>query len=170
MFAVGCSSSKKKLPSRRPPAYRGKLERVLVVYENEDECAGYLGRKFVDGFLARLAESLSARGVDLEAVRTRKSDLDPNVPIREAANRFHPGQALYFGLTRVVNRSGRTSPQELHPRSHEATLTFTFSLVDVSRNEVVWRGEVNYFVVPESYAVADQFVKQLGEAGFLTGF
>jgi hypothetical protein len=168
-FFVGCASPKGGFEVKKDPGYKGKLERALVVYYHEEESIPQLGRRFADDFLKRLSELLSQKGVVTEIVRPRKEELDQNTRIRSAADRFHPNQVLEFGLTKSISREHWSAAVNLPQMTHESSMTFGFSLFDVSRAQIVWRGEVRYYVVPEAKAVADQFMGQLVKEDFLSG-
>jgi hypothetical protein len=87
---VGCASPKGKFQSKRDATYKGKLERTLIIYHNEQESIPQLGRRFADALLARLSELLNQNGVVTEIVRPQEGELDENAPVRSAAARFHP--------------------------------------------------------------------------------
>src|SRR5438045_645693 len=65
----GCVSTKPRIEAKRDPAYNGKLERVLIVYHNDEAVAPRLGPKFSEEFLSRFSELLGQRGVVSEVVR-----------------------------------------------------------------------------------------------------
>ena len=158
----GCSSPKPQIRSRKDPAYTGKLERVLVIYHNERDAAASLGRGFADRFLGRLSELLAQKGVVSEVARPAAEDLDETAPVELAAARFRPRQALHFGLTRVISRSGvsRDSFDDLPSFAHDTFVCFSVSLYDVPRQRTVWRGELSYQVPPDASAVADQLLER----------
>lgn len=169
VFLGACASPKGKVRAQKDPSYTGKLERVLIVSYNEEQAAPQLGRNFSETLFKRLSESLAQRGVVSEIVRPNKAELDENAPIRAAAARFRPRQTLYFGVTRVDTHTGvyRSTATDLPHYVNDARVTFAFSLIDVGRNQTVWRGELYYYVLPDPKTVADQFAEQLAAEQFL---
>jgi len=69
----GCVSTKPKIEAKRDSTYNGKLERVLIVYHNDEAVAPRLGPKFSEEFLSRFSELLAQRGVVSEVVRPNKN-------------------------------------------------------------------------------------------------
>ncbi len=167
--ATGCVSPKAQIQTKRDISYTGKLERVLIIYHNEEDADPRLGRKFSDAFLTRFSEVLAQKGVVSEVVRPNKEEVDENTPVRSAAAKFHPSQALHFGLVRVAshNTAYRSSVQALPRFSHGTSMAFAFSLFDVARGQTVWRGELQYLLEPDPKSVADQFVERLASEKFL---
>ena len=165
---AGCATPQGKFHSRKDPAYSGKLGRVLIIYHNEEDAVSQVGRKFADAFLTRFTALLGQKDVVTEIVRPQKEELDQNTFVRSAAARFHPRQALHFGLSKAYNRSdwARVGYTQF---THETSMIFAFSLIDVPHERTVWRGELGYFVIPDAKAVADQFVARLVTEGFLDG-
>jgi hypothetical protein len=164
-----CAGPKGNVESKRDPSYKGKLERLLIISHNEEAAAQSLGRTFSEALFARLSESLAQNGVVTEVVRPNKEELDQNAPVRSAAARFFPRQALHFGVSRVNTQAGvyRSTGADLPHYSYDTSVAFAFSLFDVARNQVVWRGELRYSSLPDPKTVADQFVAQLVTEKFL---
>jgi hypothetical protein len=180
-FLASCSTPNGKVQSRKDPAYQGKLERVLLVYDDHEKTASLtvlsprsLGPKFSAAFLRRLTEVLTEKGVTLEVVRPDPEALDPDAPAQAAATRFHPDHLLRFG---IASMASHTRPYSFSPSQQQELLSarftqdtevvFGFSLVDPARHQIVWRGELSYYVIPFPEHVADQFVQQLAAEKFL---
>jgi hypothetical protein len=167
----GCSSLKGEFTTNRDPHYDGKLERLLIVYYNEDDAAQQLGAKFSDAFLGRVSAALARRNVPVHVARPMQGALDEQGVVRLAAARFHPRQVMQFALSRIAVQSGVTRtgggggsmPQFVNNQS----VTFTFSLAELGTDKYVWRGNLRYSVIPEGTTVADQLVAQLVAERFL---
>ena len=164
---AGCASPQGEFRSKKDPAYKDRLGRVLIVYHNERESAPQLGRKFADVMLKRLSESLAQKGVVAETVRPSYEELDANAPVRAAIDRFHPQQAIHFGWTGSSTLSGWSVSGELPRFTHETSTKFAYSLLAGPRAETVWRGAVSYYALPDAETVAEQFMQQLVKEGFL---
>ena len=158
----GCATSP-RIEAKRDTSYTDKLERVLIVYHNEDQAAAQLGPKFSRDFLVRFQEVLGHESVPSLVVRPNKNEVDQDVPVRAAVADFRPRQALHFGLVRMASAT-TVSPQTYSSTSkvsHEKSLAFGFSLYDVTQGKTVWRGEMQYFHEPDAKSVADRFVEKL---------
>jgi hypothetical protein len=166
---TGCGSLKGRFEAMKEPGYDGKLDRVLIVYENEETSAQYLGHSFADDFLTRFTGALTAQGVHAAIVRPRERELDSAGQIRVAFARARPRQMLNIGLTRAVDRAGWRMEGDKPSAVLSNVRTFAFTLTDVARNRAVWRGSVHYDIVPDAKTVADQFTAQLAAEGFLGG-
>src|SRR5262245_54624569 len=75
-FLPGCGSLKGEFKTHRDPNYGGKLERLLIVYYNEDDAKRYLGSKFSDTFLARVSEALKRKNVPVHVARPMQGAMD----------------------------------------------------------------------------------------------
>ena len=165
---AGCASNQGKYQSQREPDYRSKMERVLIVYYNEDQSTLQMGKGFSTNLCARLTELLAQKGVVSEVVRPSERAVDQYASIRAAAARFRPGHLLYFGVGRVSSRGGvyRPSLEALPQFVHVSLVHFIYSLHDVTRGKTVWRGEGHYNVLPYPKVVADEFYEHLAAEQF----
>lgn len=162
-LALGCASPAGTFTSTRDPAYKARLARVLIVYHNQDASAPDLGQHFSDAFLGRLTELLTARGVDVECVRSPGGSANENGPVREATERFRPRQMLHFAPTRVDNKHQvrRTGLNSLPEYRHDTSASFECILADYRRPQPVWRSTVRYALVPDPAVIAEQLVARL---------
>jgi hypothetical protein len=162
LILTGCASPQGIFQTKRDPAYRGKLERILIVPRNED-MASSLGRNFPSRLLTRLTSSLAQKDVASEVVHLNKEDVDPDAPVKAEAAQFKAGQLLYVSLIRVASRN------EAHPATlsglpqfaSAVSIVFAFGVVDVQSGKTVWRGNLQFDTIPNPEDVADQLLKQL---------
>jgi hypothetical protein len=169
-YMPGCGSLSGEFNVNRDPQYEGKLERLLIIYHNEDDAAHLLGAKFSDTFLGRVSEALARRKVQVHVARPMQGGLDEPGVARLAAARFRPRQVMHFALSRVAVQTGvtRSTAGSTAQFINNQSVTFTFSLAEVGTDRYVWRGSLRYPVIPEGATVADQFVAQLVAERFLS--
>lgn len=163
----GCRTAG-KFRSQREEGYEGKLNRVLLVYSDQNSTAT-LGRDFPRRVVSRLGESLSRQNVSSEAVPFSASALDNDAPVRAAADRFSPSQILYFTLVRINSSSSivQTGPNDVPQYSHTMVVTLSFSVWDAKTAQTIWRTEADYYSAPRAEDVADAVIDQLRIARLL---
>ena len=160
--------------TKKDPAYRGKLTKVLVVSQNAD-LALKLEKGFISRMLTRLTAALALKNVPVEVVQMNQSDLDPNSAVRTAAERFRPEELLYIALTRVNTQTvtrgnpGLPSTSAYIPQGPMVmvdSITISYSLQDRQSGKMVWRGEALFDPPPHPEDIADRLLKQLEAEDF----
>jgi hypothetical protein len=162
LILVGCATPQGHFQTKKDPSYQGKLERILIVPRNED-MASRLGRDFPNRLLTRLTSSLAQKDVATEVVHLNKEDVDPDAPIKSKAAQFKANQLLYVSLIRVASRNeARPATLSSLPQFASAvSIVFAFGVVDVQSEKTVWRGNLQFDIIPNPEDVADQLLKQL---------
>ncbi len=167
MVLSGCRTAG-KFKSLRDQAYEGKLERVLLVYSDDNRAATF-GRDFSRRVVSRLADSLARQNVTSEAVPFASADLDQAAPVKAAAARFAPAQILYFHVASIKSSSWIhwTDVNDLPVYSHTVAATLEFSVSDSKTDKTIWRTEALYYVDPRAQDVANAVIAQLRAAHLL---
>jgi len=162
LILTGCASPQGDFQTKRDPTYQSKLERILIIPQNED-MAARLGRNFPNRLLTRLASSLAQKDVASQVVHLNKEDVDVDAPVKSAVVQFKASQLLYVSLIRVASRN-EARPGGLYSLPQFATevsIVFAFGVVDVPSGKTVWRGNLQFDTVPNPEDVTDQLLKQL---------
>lgn len=168
-MVAGCAAPRGTVHSKRDPAYQGQILRVLIISQNERDSAQSLGRNFPAALTDRLSSGLQARGAAVEVTRPEPDALDAEAPIRAAAAGFRPRQFLSIGLTRVWSRTGVEQSNLLVAPTFasDVSVTFQFTLSDLSVNKPVCAGELRFGFPPSGQTVADLLLEHLATEGLL---
>ncbi len=160
-FVTGCVAPEPTFQTKKDPAYEGKLEKVLIVSENE-ELAGRLGPDFSRRLLERFAAALAQKGVTSEIVHTNNEDLDPSAPVKAAADRFLPRQIFYIGVIQVQTQSQSSAIQgPLFAPDKSVAMSIGCRIADRQSGKTVWAGKLQANPPQPPEKIADHLVNQL---------
>jgi hypothetical protein len=164
---MGCSTSG-RFRSKKDESYADKLERVLIVYSDEDTRA-ILGRNFSHRLVDDLIDLFARQNVTSESVQFDRSKLDGNATVKAAEARFQPRQVLYFRVTYVNTSSSflMVDPNQLPHFSHSMAITLEFEVSDSKGDKTIWRTDVDYYSVPNPKKVATDLAENMRAAKLL---
>jgi hypothetical protein len=164
---MGCSTSG-RFRSTKDESYEDKLERVLIVYSDEDTRA-ILGRDFSHRLVGDLIDLFARQNVTSESVQFERSRLDGSATVKAAETRFQPRQVLYFRVVRMNSSSSveMLNPDHLPHFSNSMVVTFEFEILDSKGDKAIWRTDVDYYSVPDPKKVAADLGQNMRAAKLL---
>ena len=161
----GCASPKAQFQTQKLPSYSGKLEKVMIVFMEQDT-SQFVEKNFLDQLAQALAYALAQREIPSATVRIPKTTLDREQSIITASKHFYPKHLIFLGFTNL-NRHWSGSPVHGH---EETSVTLEFEIKDSSKTSAwpsVWRADASFPSPPTPKDAAQQLIHQLSAEGLL---
>ena len=166
MLFCGCASPKAQFQTQKLPAYSGKLEKVMIVFMEQDT-SQFVEKNFLDQLAQALAYSLAQREIPSATVRIPKTTLDREESIIVASKHFYPKHLIFLGFTNL-DRHWFGSPVHGH---YETSVTLEFEIKETTSKTTawpsVWRADASFPSPPTPKDAAQQLIHQLVAEGLL---